>query len=83
VRAASTTRRFHASAGSLHFEHQVLDPQAGQHEIGVLDLVVDVANRPIENGCEEVFEDVFGHLLGGNTMALLLLEAFRAVREEP
>ena len=62
---------------SFHFDEEVLDPQAGEQDVGVVDLVVDVSEGPVERPREEVRKGVLGDLLGGVAEPPRLREVLR------
>jgi hypothetical protein len=54
----------------------------GQHDVGVFDLVVKVGQRPVQDGCEQVLQDVLGDLLGGLAKPPLLLQPLLPLGQE-
>jgi hypothetical protein len=66
----------------LGLDDQVLDAQAGEEQVAVADLVVDVARRPVEDGDEEVLEDALGRSLGRVAEALALPKTLKALLAE-
>lgn len=58
----------------LALDDQVLDPEAGEQNVGVADLVVGVSRRPVEDQGKEVLDDVLGRPVGRVSEALALLQ---------
>ena len=55
----------------------MLDSETGQEDVGIADLMVDLARAPVEHGGEQVFEDAFGGTLGRVAETLLLAQPLR------
>ena len=56
-------------------------PLARQDQVSVVDLMVDLAERPVENLGEEILENALGDLLR-RAEALPLSQSFRPLGEE-
>jgi hypothetical protein len=62
-------------------DHEPFDSQSRQHHVGAPDLKVHVAERPIENCCEQVLYDVLGDLFD-RRVKQALLESFASPTSE-
>ena len=49
----------------------------GEHDVGPLNLVVEVGQGPVQHGGKQVFQDVLRELLRGLAEPLLLLDRLR------
>jgi hypothetical protein len=66
----------------LRPDDEILHPEAGEQDVGVIDLKIDIRERPVEHHREEVFEDVLCDALSDRTGAFTLSEALEASCEE-
>lgn len=66
----------------FHLHNQPLDAKDGEDDVSELDLIVEVAQRPVENRGEQVLQDVLGYLFVGGAQAALLFETQFPFAEE-